>query len=141
MIVKSFPDDARLDFLRIAETAGLVDLLAGQAEVSDSWDRNRAFSAGTLAAAQRPSYFTPHLGRIVLVGEPLLRQRLNLQRVSLRTVHSNAGVRCGCDPPKDPASTRPAPAAADFSFLGYAARINGAPRASLSGATHACSAP
>ncbi|MBY0300045.1 MAG: hypothetical protein K2X71_29080 [Methylobacterium sp.] len=71
---------ARLDLLGVPDLAGLVDLLAGQAEVGNGGNVPGGNVGDMLitALATVPGDFSPLLRGIVLVGEAPLGERLDL---------------------------------------------------------------
>ncbi|MEE7487029.1 hypothetical protein [Methylobacterium oryzae] len=84
--IECAPDHTRVGCLGVAQLPGLVDRLAGQAEVGDGGGGRRAFPAGTLAPALRPGYFAPLQRGVVLIREPALGLCLDLKGVGLGPV-------------------------------------------------------
>ena len=76
--IEGAPDDARLDLLRVAKGASLVDLLAGQAEVGDGGGSNLVPLRNEVCAGAGLPDFPPFLRRIVFVGEPASATRRSL---------------------------------------------------------------
>src|SRR5262249_27416832 len=83
--------------LRIPDLAGFVDLWAGKADICRSGSvilRNPAELIAAITAVL--CHFAPRLCRVVFVGLPALRRRLDIKRVGLRAEdHLRAA---GCSP-------------------------------------------
>lgn len=72
-----------LDRLGVAQAAGLVDLLPGQAEVRD---RRFNVSGRNNTWLATPSYLSAFLRSVVLISKPTLGERFDLKRVGLSAV-------------------------------------------------------
>lgn len=79
-------DDARIGLLGVSDLASLVDLLFGQPKVYDTRSKVRGCDfAGPISASALN--LAPLLRGVVLIGEPLLGECLDLKRVSLSAMH------------------------------------------------------
>ena len=81
LVIERSPDHARVGRLGVAQLAGLVDCLAGQAEIRDG--RDVPTGNIPLALAAVPLDLAPLLRRVVFVGQPALGLGIGIQSVCL----------------------------------------------------------
>lgn len=86
-------NDARLCHFGVAYLAGLVDLLAGETEVTDGrWPGVLFGNTRMRLIGSKLRNLTPRLRRIVFVGKASLRTSFDLQRLCL-CMHDGGGPR------------------------------------------------
>ncbi|MDP3675765.1 MAG: hypothetical protein Q8R44_11820 [Novosphingobium sp.] len=95
----------------VTDGAGLVNVFAGQADVS----RPDLFRTGK-AALPVDANLTSILRRVVFIGEAALRQTLNFERVGLRVVNGGDHLVVRALGLGNPAAARTAPAAKNFTL-------------------------
>jgi hypothetical protein len=93
-LVQRLPDNAGFSFLGVADLAGVMDVLTGEADVGGGGNVPVRNVGDVLVStfATMPSNLTPFLRRVVLVGEPALGLRFDFECIGLGTVDRAPGA-------------------------------------------------